>query len=525
MRAQIVCLLTLLALVSAAPAVAELQNVEVGGEVRLRGNYIGDTFPPLPLFETRWPAGVLGLRPIGGPFASGGNNGLGVVSVRSWDGQGHAMKFVEQRTRLHLLADFTNNVTAFVEFDSYDMWGQDFRSNYITGADAAGADNINLFQAYVEANEMFGQPLRLRIGRQELAFGNQWLVGPRDFEFFFTGLSFDGLRLTYDTDLFTVDTWWTKLAERSPLEEDGDTDFFGVYGTYKGIENLTLDAYWMVIRDAESLADFYGNPVIEWLEGLARVDDYDVTQLHTVGGRVAGHYGAVDFNAELAYQFGNADKVGFTFKPRIYGNGADTFDMFGGNAEIGYTFDLPYHPRVFAGLIYLGGEDNRDMSFLEWVNPIYRPDASISFNRLFSNVIYSGFMDLNNDLSNCYIIRGGAMFAPTEKISAILMASDFTAVEAFDAPRHIRFGRMRIPLFPNLPFMTTENDDHLGLELALFLRYQYSDDLLFEAGWAHMFTGKGLEDGSFSAQNGLVFNGGSSDSDADYIYLGSRLKF
>ena len=488
MRARLVCLLFLVALVGTLPALAELQNVEVGGEVRLRGNYIGDTFTPVPLFEVRWPSTVLGLRPIGGPFASGGNNGLGVVSVRRWDDKGNQMKFVEQRTRLHLLADFTDNVSALVEFDHYGMWGDDFRSDYITGNDRAAAGNdIALFQAYIQAEEMFGQPLRLRIGRQELAFGNQWLVGPRDFEFFFTGLSFDGLRLTYDTDLFTVDTWWSKLAERSPLEQDGDTDFFGIYGTYKGIENLTLDAYWMAIRDAESLADVYCGPVSEWIEELVRIDDYDATQLHTVGGRVAGKYGALDFNAELAYQFGNADKVGFTFKPRIYGNG--------------------------------------NMSFAEWIDPVYRPDASISFNRLFSNVIYSGFMDLNNDLSNCYIIRGGVMFAPMEKVTAILMASDFTAVEPFDAPMHIKVGRQRIALFPGLPFLTTENNDHLGLELALFARYQYSEDLVFEAGWAHMFTDSGLGEGSFSAQNGLVFNGGTDDDDADYIYLGSRLSF
>jgi hypothetical protein len=525
MRARQLCLLLLLVLVGTIPALAELQNVEVGGEVRLRGNHIDDTFTPVPLFEVRWPATVLGLRPIGGPFAAGGNNGLGVVSTRDWDDQGNAMKFVEQRTRLHLLADFTDNVSAMVEFDHYGMWGENFRSDYITGMDRSVGSDVGLFQAYVEANEMFGQPLRLRVGRQELAFGNQWLVGPRDFEFFFTGLSFDGVRLTYDTDLFTVDTWWSKLAERSPLEQDGDTDFYGVYGTYKGIENLTLDAYWMAIRDAESLADVYGGPVVEWLEELVRIDDYDVQQLHTVGGRAAGHYGAVDFNAELAYQFGNADKIGFTFKPRIYGNGADEFDVFGGNAEIGYTLDVAMHPRVFAGLIYMGGEDNRDMSFAEWLNPIYRPDASISFNRLFSNVIYSGFMDLNNDLSNCYIIRGGVMFAPCEKISAILMASDFTAVEPFDAPMHITIGRQRFALFPGLPFLTTENDDHLGLEVALFTRYQYSEDLVFEAGWAHMFTDDGLEEGSFSAQNGLVFNGGTDGEDADYIYLGSRLSF
>jgi hypothetical protein len=56
---------------------AELQNVEVGGSIRIRGNYIGNTFNsfagPSPGPETRWSALSVMRRPTG--------NLLGPVSV------------------------------------------------------------------------------------------------------------------------------------------------------------------------------------------------------------------------------------------------------------------------------------------------------------------------------------------------------------------------------------------------------------------------------------------------------------
>ena len=49
------------------------------------------------------------------------------------------------------------------------------------------------------------------------------------------------------------------------------------------------------------------------------------------------------------------------------------------------TFDGELQLRQFLGAAYYGGEDNRDLSFLEWINPFNRSCASVSFNRLFSS--------------------------------------------------------------------------------------------------------------------------------------------
>ncbi|MDQ1257521.1 MAG: hypothetical protein QG656_2127, partial [Candidatus Hydrogenedentes bacterium] len=190
------------------------------------------------------------------------------------------------------------------------------------------------------------------------------------------------------------------------------------------------------------------------------------------------------------------------------------FDHWGGAAEVGYGYDVAWKPRVFLGGFYYGGEDNRDLTFGEWLNPFDTPEASVNFNRLFSNQIYSGAVDLTKDLSNCWIGRAGVMAAASDKLSGLLMLSYFEALEAFDRP-----------VAPLLTFWTTENDNDLGWETDLFLNYQYSEDLKFEIGWAHFFTGDGAAQGAYSRAEGLIFTGGTADDDADYIYVGSWLKF
>ncbi|MBI2433384.1 MAG: alginate export family protein [Candidatus Hydrogenedentes bacterium] len=270
-------------------AAAELQTVEVGGQLQIRGSYWSSSFnprvtPTLVGPELRIPAAQLRGRPIGD--AIGGQN---ATSHWDWDSSGDDYKLVEERTLLNVQADFTDEVCAFIEIESFQAWGTDFRSNYITGVDIwpTAPTGVFLYQSYIEAKQMFGTPLRLRIGRQELNLGSGWLVGNNSAHPEFAGLSFDGIRATYDTDLFTVDAFVTKLAERSNVEQDGDIHFSGLYGAYKGFEDLTLDAYWLWLRDARHIDDNPGFFFNNLLEDLYGVDEYGATNLHTIGLRAA----------------------------------------------------------------------------------------------------------------------------------------------------------------------------------------------------------------------------------------------
>ncbi|MBI1318312.1 MAG: hypothetical protein GC168_05075 [Candidatus Hydrogenedens sp.] len=510
---------------------AELTQVSVGGQIRIRMEQWHNTFYPGPRPAVispvvRIPASVVTGRPTG-DLRLGEN----IVSYFKWGHESADPAFIQQRSSVYVHADFTDDVAAHIQLENWSVWGEDtFRSNYFNGVDGDAAttnDNMELYQAYIEARDLWGTPVRLRIGRQELNFGSGWLVGNNTNFTDFQGLYFDAARLTYTPGDFTIDAFWAKVAENSaPLGEHQDGDFFGVYGSYAGFENITLDAYWLYLHDSVDVWDTRGNIFAEWIEDLRDIDDYGATHLHTLGLRAAGNLNSFDFELEAAYQFGDAGRLGQRFQQNNYGDDNADFSAFGANAEIGYTLDVKTAPRFFLYGAYFGGEDNRDITLREWLNPYSRPDASISFNRLFSNKVYSYFLDENSYLSNVWLAGGGVQIAPTEATQVQLKAAHYEALEAFDLPLNFRLFGKRVFWTGPLTFLTTPSDTDLGWDINLTASYAYSEDLVFRAGYAHYFLGAGLEDGNFVDLNGLLFNGASNRrDDGSYYFIETELNF
>jgi hypothetical protein len=331
---------------------------------------------------------------------------------------------------------------------------------------------------------MWDTPMYMRVGRQEIALGSQWLVGVNDTTAVFTGLSFDAVVLGYATDMVDVKAIWSKLNETLGDFGDDDVDFYGVYGSYLGLEDITIDAYWMYVRDDRSLT-------------IADVD------FHTIGLRGAGEISAFDFEAELAYQFGDYNLPNFLW----WDNDLD-ISAFGGNLEVGYTFDSAWQPRVFLGAAYLEGGDDDDEGFFEAL--FSDSNDEVAFNRLFSNWEYSEFIE-NSDLSNVLVLRAGVSVAPTEALSLSLLATYFDTDEERDGWKFL--------------WWSESVDSELGLELGLYADYQYSDDLVFRAGWAHFFSDDGLDEGNFVVGNGFLPLASDDDDDFDYLFLETEISF
>ncbi len=420
---------------------AELQNVEVGGSIRIRGNYYS----------------------------------MDSLGRTSW---------VEQRTRLGVKADFTNNVSAFIEFDYFNDWGEGFRSNYLTGADlrATNDNTVDLYQGYIEARNLWDTPLSLRVGRQELSFGSEWLVGVNDAAAEFRGLSFDALRLSYNHELFTLDAVAAKLAETYGNFLDGDTDFYMTYFSYLGIEDVVLDAYWMFLRD----------------DGVALGDRVD---LHTIGLRGAGVVGGFDFDVEGAYQFGNVYGRPSAC-PLGFGEADIDYSDFGVNIELGYSFDVVWQPRVFGRFAYFGGGNPKHYSWRT-------NDRVLPFNRLFSNWEYTEFL-ANTDESNLFYYALGLDAMPTEALELQLVGAYFQVDER---ARDIGFW-----------FWRDRASRTLGFELGIYADYHYSEDLVFRAGYAHFFGKRGLERNPF-VLNGLAPLGGNRRDDYDYLFIETEISF
>lgn len=508
---------------------ADLQNVDIGGELRIRGRYFRNNTTTGIGRELRFPTATVIERALG-PF--------GLTSVYDADKRGTDFTFVEQRTVLNMTADFTDNVLAFMELEAFGRWGEvnangnEFRSNYLTGVDGRAwtGDDLEFYQAYVEAKDMWGTPLKLRIGRQELVFGESWLVGSRVSAC--NGISYDGIRATYAVGDFTFDGWWSKLVETNSDFADDDIDFYGLWGAYKGIDGITLEAYYLLLHDGTDVSLTNNGLLWEWVEDVLDLDSYDSSYISTAGVHLDGKKGAWDFDLQLAYQWGDADTAGALYRqsPFVnYGDGSADYSAYAGEFEVGYTFaEAAWSPRVFVGGAYFSGDDNRDIDFWDWLNPFDKPEASLAFNRLFSGVWYSGNFDVLGGaaaFTNFHQIRTGIQVKPTDQISSGLTLAYFGANETFDWPASFRINGVRIPYLPNASFWTEEADDELGYMASLWVQYQYSKDWWVRVGWERFFTGDGIYDGNFVLKNGHELLAGSDDEDMDYIYFDTQVKF
>lgn len=494
----------ILGLTIALAAHAELQNIEFGGLVHTRGRYWHNTYSPLtPRFDV----------PYGRPLGQFGSS-----SRHRWDSHGPDNKIIEHRTLIKATADMTDDVSAVITLESFDIWGEDFRSDYLTGADSrAVTDNdIEVIEAYVNVDNLFEMPLRLRLGRQSIKFDDGWLVNDRPSSM--RAFIYDGVTLTLTPEPFTIDLFWTKLEENSPLEQDGDVDFSGIHAEWAHSDAFRPSLYWYWLRDARATSDTSYGVIGEHLEALLGLDDYPVTNLHTIGTHIEGDVGAWDYLLRGAYQFGDASSVGVNYRRFVYGDDDADFDAWAADGEVGYTLDMTWSPRVYLGGAYFSGEDNRDLNFWEWlIAPVLAPRASVSFNRLFAGGVYTWHFDPNKDFSNFWQIRGGVEFTPLPDLSVLFRVAHFEAVEPFDRP---------IPgLGTTFSFLTDKSDTDLGTSIYTVLTYNFSEDYEFKLGWEHLFAGDGLREGNYTSRYGHQFMGGIDDDDADYFFFESKLAF
>ena len=204
----------------------------------------------------------------------------------------------------------------------------------------------DLLNAFIEAQlfEFDDISTHARIGRQELLFGRQRFVSPLDWAN--TRRNFEGVRAwmkgpDWNFDTFYVNPVNSATGFRSVTEFDHrfdqpnyDVHFTGTYFTYTGLENTTLDLYWMLLDTEVDVAN--------------RPDG----RRHTIGSRLAKLFPVTeggettrvwDLDLEGAFQIGrdNNEAVQAGFVTGI----------------LGHTWkSAPWSPRL-SGLFYWGSGD------------------------------------------------------------------------------------------------------------------------------------------------------------------------
>ena len=125
---------------------------------------------------------------------------------------------------------------------------------------ALATDNaVDVHQAYMKAEHFLHNRLSLKLGRMELKYGDERLVGAVGWSNI--GRVFDGLVLRADLDPLKIDAFCTKQVERytagSP-DNEPDDHFFGVWAVYKPLM-LHLFALQGTAADTNVLGDVETN--------------------------------------------------------------------------------------------------------------------------------------------------------------------------------------------------------------------------------------------------------------------------
>lgn len=247
--------------------------------------------------------------------------------------------FTSMRVRLGLLAVLDEQVSIFAQFQDVRLFGEetstlgDFR-----------ADNFDLHQGYIEIVGENSKWLRTRVGRQEVNYGGQRLIGAVGWAQ--QGRSLDGIRFDVTKDWGTLSVIGFKLAEETAGTIDEDSNLFAAYGTIADVGPGALDLYYIFDR-----TDIAGPDIKE----------------STLGARYAWG-GEVTARVEGSFQVGN--------------RGAEDLSAFMFGARVGKRF-----AEGKAGLTlwydYLSGDDNPTDG-----------DTNVFNTLLATNHKYYGFADL-----------------------------------------------------------------------------------------------------------------------------------
>lgn len=177
-----------------------------------------------------------------------------------------------------------------------------------------------------------GTPLTLRVGRQELQYGNQRFVSPLDWAN--TRRRFDTVKLFWTGDDWRFDVFYAKpvvVRAEQPDRYDEELDFYGAYFTYTGIERHGVDVFFFALDDTRNRTNPNGS-------------SGDVSR-YTLGGRFWGKTGSWDYEAMLAGQWGTW--------------AGDTIQAWAWTVDGGYTFtDCRWQPRIGAAFDFASGDSN-----------------------------------------------------------------------------------------------------------------------------------------------------------------------
>lgn len=265
--------------------------------------------------------------------------------------------FFLTRARVYLDAHPTSRIRLFGMFQDSETFGQ-------SGALVKVKDAHRFYQGYAEfKTDALPLETTLRVGRQEINYGDQRLLG--SFGWGNLGRSFDGAVWRFHAQKSWIDFLGLRIEPTTGVENQ----LAGIYGHWSGFPQGELEPYALYLHGSQS--------------GLNKGE----LQLATVGMRVKGKFKKnFDYAAEGAYQTGDSS--------------GNTISAFAGHGRIGYTAPVWAKPRFGLEYNFASGDST--------------PTAGkvTTFNNLFpTNHDKYGFIDFFA-WKNLHDFRAGISAAP-----------------------------------------------------------------------------------------------------------------
>lgn len=406
--------------------------------------------------------------------------------------------FLLQRLRVGALIKPDTWIKAYVQGQDTREFESE-RKNVPFVAGSEGDDPFDLRQAYLELGDPAKFPLLAKVGRQELIYGDERLIGAFDWNNF--SRTFDAVKLRYeqaDKKLW-VDAFASHVVTirgYGPGENRGWTfndanwqdTFAGVYGSTTWVPKQTTDLYFLYRHKKDN------DPV--YIDSFGtRARAYDIRQeVYTAGARIKslpGTLAGFDYEAEGAYQFGRDQGRIAPDYPNAAGAMLD-HQAFAFEARGGYTFeDLSWKPRI--GLEYSVASGDTDPT----------DDKDESFMNLFpTNHKFYGYMDLFawKNIHNPVV---SLKFVPDPKVTVQVDGHAFWLYTNEDA-------WYRANAVATVRPLNRDGDPFVGTEVDLTVGYTPVKYLRFLAGYSHFFAGDYM---------------GPAADDADFAYLQMSLVF
>lgn len=184
------------------------------------------------------------------------------------------------------------------------------------------------------------RPISIKVGRQALEQGDKRLVARNGYRN--TTNNFEGVRAIFgqQSNDWQLETFAFKPVQRFTVQTDEDNNaqhFYGALGNWRRWSQIiNLQPYYYLLKQDGDKAKYDLNGRDE-TSATRRID----RSIHTAGLRAYGVLGKSgwDYDANYTKQWGEQD-TSLTNNTKI------DHDAYAYNAELGYTFDQSWEPRV-----------------------------------------------------------------------------------------------------------------------------------------------------------------------------------